>query len=210
MPSELHRGGETVRLGFTSPDGRWAMSGHFQKTRTGEDCMNEEFGSQSNVLGTAQTGAPTEPAAGARLDTEGAVPTDFTGQESAAMRGETKGRFNAFLSRMSSSVRHDPWRAVLVGFLLGWAYGRGTRARMAVVREEYIVPPLHRAQGMLFGALLAVAAGCRSMLRLTAHRTHDALDSARMFSKPLAKATRRVTHRAQRRMHFGRTSFYRR
>lgn len=170
--------------------------------------MSEGLEPQPGAFGAAQTGTPTEPASGARMDTQGAVPTDYTGRMPRAEGGRKIGLRENLLSRGRDVVTIKPWRAVFVGFLLGLVFGRQTRPRITLMREEYVVPTIHRAEGTLLATMLGLAGACRSAWRSTTMKTHDALDTARGYSKPLAKAARRATHRAKRRMHIGQTSLF--
>lgn len=170
--------------------------------------MSEGLESQPGAFGAAQTGTPTEAAAGSRIDTQAAVPSDFTGRAPGPGVQEEAGFREQLLSRGREAVERNPWRAMFVCFLLGLAFGRQTRPKITMMREDYVQPAMTRTQEALVGILLALAGACRTAWRSTSLRTHDALDSARMYSKPLAKAARRATHRAKRKLHVGQTSFF--
>ena len=171
--------------------------------------MSEGLESQAGAFGAAQAGTPTEVAAGSRMDTQGAVPTDFAGRAPGAEgpAGEA-GLREKLLFRSREAVSRSPWRAVFIGLLLGLAFGRQTRPKISMVREVYVEPAMTRSQEALFGTLLAMAGACRMAWRSTSMKTHDVLDNARLYSKPLAKAARRATHRAKRKLHIGHTSFF--
>ena len=170
--------------------------------------MSEGLEPQPGAFSAAQTGTPTEAASGARMDTQAAVPTDFTGRAPGAEGTAKAGLCENLLSRSRDAVNLKPWRAVFVGFMLGLVFGRQTRPRITMVREEYMEPAMTRTQESLLGAMLALAGACRMAWRSTSMRTHDALDNACVYSKPLAKAARRATHRAKRKLHIGKTSFF--
>ena len=170
--------------------------------------MSEGLEPQPGAFGAAQAGTPTEVASGARMDTQGAVPTDFAGRAPGAEGSAEAGFREQLLSRGREAVNRGPWRAVFVGLLLGIAFGRQTRPKITMVREVYVEPAMTRSQEALFGTLLAMAGACRMAWRSTSLKTHDALDNARLYSKPLAKAARRATHRAKRKLHIGQTSFF--
>lgn len=171
--------------------------------------MSEGMEPQTGVLGAGQPGIPAGTAPGVQMDTQGAVPTDFTGTRASEAEGQMKASQTQELrSRIEGAVRETPWRAVFVGFLLGIAFGRRTRSRMAIMREAYVEPTIDRAENAMFAALLASAAACRNMWRSTSMRTHDAMHTGRIYSKLFAKAAQRMTHRAQRKLHLGRTSFF--
>lgn len=166
--------------------------------------MSEGLEPQPGAFSAAQTGTPTEAAAGARLDAQGAVPTDFTGRVPGSQEQKKMGLRENLLSRGRDAVSSNPWRAMFVGFMLGLVFGRQSRPRLALMREGYVEPAMSRTQEALLGALLALAGAWRS----TSMRTQDALDNARTYSKPLVKAARRATHRAKRKLHIGQTSFF--
>ncbi len=170
--------------------------------------MSEGIEPQPGAFGAAQTGTPTETASGASMDTQGGVPSDFSGRAPGAGMQAEGGLREKVLSRVREAVGRSPWRAVLVGFLLGLAFGRQTRPKVTMVKDVYVEPAMTRSQEALVGTLLALAGACRMAWRSTSMKTHDALDNARLFSKPLAKAARRATHRAKRKLHIGQTSFF--
>ena len=170
--------------------------------------MSEGLEPQAGAFGAAQAGTPPEVASGARMDTQGAVPTDFAGRALGTEAPAETGLREKLLSRSKEAVNRGPWRAVFVGFLLGLVFGRQTRPKVTMVREVYVEPAMTRSQEALFGTLLAMVGACRMAWRSTSMKTHDALDNARLYSKPLAKAARRATHRAKRKLHVGKTSFF--
>lgn len=166
--------------------------------------MSEGLEPQPGAFSAAQTGTPTEAASGARMDTQGAVPTDFTGRAPGPQEQKKTGFRESLLSRGREAVSSNPWRAMFVGFMLGLVFGRQTRPKLTMMREGYVEPAMTRTQEALLGALLALAGAWRT----TSMRAHDALDNARTYSKPLVKAARRTTHRARRKLHIGQTSFF--
>ncbi len=165
--------------------------------------MSDQTQTQSEVLGVSQTGAPMDTASGARMDTQGAVPTDFTGRISGMRQ---KGR--DLLSRGMDAVRDEPWRAVLIGMFFGWLLGRRTRRGMHMVRVDYLEPGYHRAQGAMTIGTLVMRSMLRMFGRSMALRGREVMFNVRCYAKPLTKATRRVGKRAQRKLHIGHTSSF--
>lgn len=163
--------------------------------------MSEGFQTDMETLGTDQMGTQREVSPGARLDTESAVPTDFTA------RGEETGRMGGFMGRGGEIVGKEPWRALGIALFLGFLLGRRTRPKVDMVRDDYLEPAIDRAQGAMIAGTLAMGAMLRMLRRTMAWRTREAMFIARFYAKPLTKATRKATRRAQRKLHIGKTPF---
>jgi hypothetical protein len=112
------------------------------------------------------------------------------------------------MDRGMNAVRNEPWRAVLISMFLGFLLGRRTRSGARIVRVDYLVPMYHRGQGVMFAGTLALSSMLRLLWRSLAYRGREAMFATRYYSKPLTRATRKATKRAQRKLHIGGTSSY--